>query len=113
METVAVRGEAIAYAKALFSAGDYKEYTRGDHCSGDLSQDIGRQLGDGKALGGGESDRDGRIQVAARYMADGVSHRQDSQAKGESHPKKSNAKDRKGGCEHRAAAAGEDEPKGA
>ncbi len=51
------------------------------HLNGHVSQ----YIAPGKALGDGQTDSDGRIQVAAGNVSDGERHGHDGEAKGESH----------------------------
>jgi hypothetical protein len=54
-----------------------------------LRDDIRESLCDGKASGG-EADRDRRIEVASRYMADSIGHSKNCQAEGLRNAKEAN-----------------------
>ena len=64
---------------------------------------VGRQLAPGEALGGRERERDGRVDVAARHLAERVHERGDDEAERERDAEQVRA------CDGRRAVAGEDQ----
>jgi len=78
-----------------------------------LRDDVARQAGRREALAHGQADRHGRVEMAARDRAQRVGTGHHRQAKGQRHAQQANAHARKGGGQHRAAAAAQREPEGA
>ena len=81
---VAVGREALGEVEARRAAGDQRTaprraIDRADHLRDDIGADVLRR----EAPAGGKPDRHGRVEVAARDVADGVGHRQHRQAEGE------------------------------
>ena len=109
---VAVGGEAVQLEAGL-ARGDHVEHRRRQDGADHLRDDVGHDIGGLELSGGPEPDRDRRIEVAARDVADGIGHREHGQAEGEGDPEEADAERRKGGGQHRAAAAAEGKPEGA
>jgi hypothetical protein len=62
--------------------------------------------------GGYQANRDRRIEMTSRYVANRVCHGQNGQTKRQRHPREPNSQTRKSGGEHCAAAASKHQPKG-
>jgi hypothetical protein len=75
-----------------------------------LRHHIGRKILGGETLGHQQPHRYGRVEVTARNMADGESHGQHGEAKGQRHAEKTDAQLGVGGGQHGAAAAPKDQP---
>ena len=82
----------------------------------DLHHHVGQHLLGGEALGGPEADGDGRVEVPARDVADGVGHREDGEAERERHAEEAEAErvarlaPREVGGQHGGTTATEDQP---
>ena len=91
MLAVAVAGKSGGEIEALFSTGDYIEHQHGDNRAGQLSEDIGQQLAGRSAAAGKQADRNRRVEMSARDVADRIGHRHDGQAEGQRHADQANA----------------------
>ena len=105
--------------KAVEPPGDQQQHSTGRDARDDLGGDVGGRLLPGDAPPGGRAERDGRVEVAAGDVADGVGHGQDGQTEGQGDTDEADAElDVVGGVddlggEHGRAGAAEDEPEGA
>ena len=95
----------------VIPTGDRVEHA----CSGDAAQhlrgDVGRQFRRGESTPRHQTDRHSRIQMAARDVADRVSHGDYAQAKRERHAEQTDADLRKPRGDYGAAASGKCQPK--
>src|SRR5690606_25234408 len=81
---VTVGGQAAGQAEAILAAGNNVQEVGGQGGTDNLGNNVGRQFFGVEASAGCQTDRNGRVQVAARNMANGVGHGQYGQAKGQS-----------------------------
>ncbi len=75
-----------------------------------LGDDVGQHVRGREAAARGQADGDGRVEVAARDVADGVGHRQHGQAEGQGHAEEADPDLGESRGEHGAAAAAEHQP---
>jgi hypothetical protein len=80
---VAVGGHVADAVEAVLAGGDGIERGAGGETADDLRGDIGGHVLPLEALADGEADGDGRVEVGAGDVADGIRHRQDREAEGE------------------------------
>jgi hypothetical protein len=78
---------------------------RGDR-GGDLGHDVRRHVLPVEPLAHGQTDGDGRVEVSARHVTDGVRHRDHGQAEGQGDAVEADVTAGEDGC----AAAAEDQP---
>jgi len=91
MSAIAVGGKAPCQTEARLAACDHKENAGSGNCARHLSCDVGEQFGGGEAVSGPEANRDGRVQMTARNMADGERHGQHRQPECQCHAQIANA----------------------
>ena len=109
----AVGGEGADTCVGEVGAGDRIEECRRDDAADDLGDDVGRGFLSGEAAAGNLAERDRRVQVAARNVADGVGHGKHRKAKRERHAHVTDTGGRDAACEHSCAAAAKHKPEGA
>src|SRR5258708_40018494 len=98
------------HIKSCLAAGNYKQHAAGCDRAEQLSGNVRKEIFSGKALAHPEPDRDRRVQVTARNVSDGKSHRQNRQAKSQRHAREADAYIRESCGQHRTATASQDEP---
>lgn len=86
------------------------EHCRSDNAANDLGHDVGRSFLSGEAAAGNLAERDGRVQVAARNVTDGVGHGKHRKAKRERHAHVTDTGGRDAACEHSCTAAAKHKP---
>ena len=91
MVAVAIGGKAAGEIETRLAAGDHIQHAAPHDGADHLRDDVGNDLLGGKAAAGGKPDRDGRVEMAARDMADGVGHRHHGQPEGERHAEQADA----------------------
>lgn len=109
----AVGGECANACVGEVGLGDAVEHCRSDNAANDLCHDVGRSFLSGEAAAGNLAERDGRVQVAARNVADGVCHGEHGKAKRERHAHVTDTGGRNAACEHGCTAAAKHKPEGA
>lgn len=92
---------------------DAVEHGRSDNAANDLCHDVGRSFLSGEAAAGNLTERDGRVQVAARNVADGVCHGEHGEAECERHAHVADTGGRNAASEHGCTAAAKHKPEGA
>ena len=100
-------------SKPASAAGNHKENARREYRSGDLRDDIGQQLGNGKSLGERQADRHGGIQVTSRNVPYRIGHGQKRQPKRQRNAHETDTQTRESRRNHSASATAENEPKSA
>src|SRR3954452_21719144 len=111
MRRVTVRGEA-SKDKIRFPAGDEIENSGTGDGSSDLSYEVRKEFVGREAFADNESDRDCRVEVAARDVPDSVCHREHRKSEGKGNADETDAKLRECSGKNSGAASSEDEPKG-
>lgn len=109
----AVGGECANACVGEVGLGDAVEHCRSDNAADDLGHDVGRSFLSGEAAAGNLTERDGRVQVAARNVTDSVCHGEHRKAEGERYAYVANTGSRDAASEHGCTAAAEYEPEGA
>ena len=84
-----------------------------DDAADDLGDDVGRSFLSREAAAGNLTERDSRVQVAARNVTDGVCHGEHRKAKRERHAHVTDTGGRNAACEHSCTAAAKHKPEGA
>src|SRR6185503_2656732 len=110
MRPVAVGGKSSRHAEICPTASNYVKHPRSRACPQNLSEDIGDQLFRWKPAPDNNTEGHSRIQVASRNMADGVSHRQDREAKRQGNSCETDAKTRISRGQNRTATSAEHQP---
>lgn len=87
MLAVAVGGEPIGEAESCRPAGDQIEDAACGDAAQDLRYDVGQRISGGESTAGPQAKGDGRVDVTAGDMTDGVGHGQNGEAKGEADAK--------------------------
>ena len=77
--------------KPALPGSDDVQHRRPGQPAQHLGDDVGHQILRREAASGDEPDGHGRVEVAARDVADGVGHRQHRQAEGEGHAEEADA----------------------
>src|SRR3546814_7324025 len=77
----------------------------------DLRNNVRQKLFRRETTAGPETERNGWIEVAARYMTNGECHRQQGQAKGQRNAKQADADIGERGCQYGTPASTKDQPK--
>src|SRR6476469_1734812 len=110
MLAIAVRREPAAQIEAGLAAR-YEVEERGCHDGAEHLRDrIGQHFGPAEASARRKPNAHRRIEVAPRDVADGEGHGQYGEPEGGGDAQQTNADPRKGGGEHGAATAAEDQP---
>ena len=109
----AVGGECANACVGEVGLGDAVEHCRSDDTADDLCHDVGRSFLSGEAAAGNLAERDGRVQVATRNVADGVCHGEHGEAECERHAHVADTGGRNAASEHSSAAAAKHKPEGA
>ncbi len=109
----AVGGECADACVSEVGLGDAVEHCRSDNTADDLGHDVGRSFLSGEAAAGNLTERDGRVQVAARNVTDGVCHGENGEAECERHAHVADTGGRNAASEHGCTAAAEYKPEGA
>ena len=111
VDAVAVRGEDVRGVQpaGLAACDEVEDSGTGDGAE-NLGDDVGGEVGGGEALPRPEAHRHGRVQVAARDVADGVGHGQHGEPEGQRDADEADAHPGKGGREDRTPASSEHEP---
>ncbi|MGY3456264.1 hypothetical protein ACVWW5_001714 [Bradyrhizobium sp. LM3.4] len=113
MGVVTVGRESFADVEAGSSTCDDIEEPRGHDRAGHLRDHIGQDLSGRKTPAGSKTDRDSRVEMAAGDVADRIGHGDHAQPECEGNTDQTDTNLRKAGCDHRAPATCECEPKGA
>ncbi len=113
VRAVAVGGKALGEIEPRGTDRDGVEGCGGDDGADDLRDGVGQDVLPGEAAACRQANRDGRVEVTARDVADGIGHREHRQAEGERHAEQADAHVREAGSDHGAAATSEGEPEGA
>ena len=108
-----VGGEGADARVGEVGAGYHIEECRRDDAADDLGDYVGRGFLSGEAAAGNLAERDRRVQVAARNVADGVCHGEHRKTEGERHAHVTDTGGRDAACEHSCAAAAKHKPEGA
>ena len=109
----AVGGECADACVGEIGLGDAVEHCRSDDTADDLGHDVGRSFLSGEAAAGNLTERDGRVQVAARNVTDGVCHGENGEAECERHAHVADTGGRNAASKHGCTAAAEYKPEGA
>ena len=115
---VAVGGHVARRLEAGSAVGDGEQGQAREEAAGDLGDDVGRHVLPLEALGDGDADRDGRVEVGTRDVPDRVRHRHDGEAERQGDAEEADAEldgsagdgRQEGGGVDRCATATEDEP---
>ena len=110
MRGVAVGSEAGGEIETGPAAGNHEQNAPRHDGSGDLRADVRRQVRNGKTFGHRQADGDGRIQMTAGNVADGISHGQDGEAERQGYAQQADTHVWKCGRQNGAAAAPEYKP---
>ena len=110
-----VRAEAVAReagvdVEARLAAGDRIEHGGAGDRAEHLRDDVGHQLGGLEPPARPQADRDRRIEMAARDVADRIGHGQDRQAERQRDAGEADAELRKRCGKHRGAASAKNQP---
>ena len=111
-ETVAGKAGSNSI-KTGFTGSNQIQNARGGNRTDNLGYDVRQQVFTVETAADEKADGNGRIEVAAGNVADGVSHGQYGQAECQGDTGKTNAKFRVGCCQNCAAAAAEYQPESA
>ena len=106
----AVGGEGADACVGEVGLGDAVEHCRSDNAADDLCHDVGRSFLSGEAAAGNLTERDGRVQVAARNVADGVCHSENGEAECERHAHVADTGGRNAASKHGGTAAAKHKP---
>lgn len=109
----AVGGECADACVGEVGLGDAVEHGSSDNAANHLCHDVGRSFLSGEAAAGNLAERDGRVQVATRNVADGVCHGKHRKAECERHAHVADTGGRNAASEHGSAAAAKHKPEGA
>ena len=109
----AVGGECANACVGEVGLCDAVEHCRSDDTADDLRHDVGRSFLSGEAAAGNLAERDGRVQVAARNVADGVCHGEHGEAECERHAHVADTGGRDAASKHGGTAAAKHKPEGA
>src|SRR5580698_106565 len=112
VRAITIAGE-VAEDESGLAAGDDKEGGCSDESAEDLGNDVGQQMGDGKAAADNEAEGDSGVQVAAGDVADGVAHGEHGEAEGEGNADESDTEGGEASGEDGSAASAKDQPCGA
>ena len=110
MGVITIGREALGDIESRRPAGDGVKRRSAHDRPQNLGDHIGRDIPGREAPACREPECDGRVEVAAGDMANGVGHGQNAEAKGERHPKKADADLWKSSRDDRAAATCERQP---
>ena len=83
MLTVAVGSESLGHVEPCRTAGNDIEHAAGSDTAENLRYDVRRQFSGGETPGRPQAEGNGWVDMAARDRADGVSHGEEGEAKGE------------------------------
>src|SRR5215472_12007039 len=110
MDAVTICGESSAHIEARLTARDQKEDRGCEDRTGQLSSDVGEQLGRRKPLCNRQSNGYRRVEVTPGDVADRVSHSQDREAERQGYAQQANTYIGKRGGKNCAAAAPKNQP---
>ncbi len=107
---IAIGREAVGEREVDIALGDEQQDEGRESRAEELRHPIGAELLPGEAAGGGEAKRHGRIEMAARNRAEGVSAGQHRKAEGQRDAEKADAELWKAGGNHGAATPAKNKP---
>src|SRR2546427_5179094 len=98
------------HIKSSLATANYEQHAAGCDRAQQLSGNVRKEIFSGKAPAHPETDRNRRVQMTARDVSDGKSHRQNRQTKSQRHACEAdpNIRERRG--QHGTAATSQDEP---
>ena len=100
----------VARVEAVLARRDHPQHERCDDRGNDLGDDVGGRVLPGEPPPETQADGDGRVEVPAGDVSDGVGHGEHAQAEREGDPEVADADVGDAGRDDRRAAAGEDQP---
>src|ERR1044072_9108980 len=112
MGSETIRRKSGSDIKTGFTARDHIEHAGAGDAAEHLGHDVGQKFGRGKALAGVESNRNRRVEMTTRNVANRISHRQHRQTKRKGATEKANTHFREGGSNDGAATTSENQPEG-
>src|SRR5882757_1619700 len=111
MGTVPVAGKAAGNIKPSLTTGDDEKHSGSCQAAKNLSDNIRYELTGRKPPARHQPKRNGWVQVASRDMANGESHRKNSETERQRHANKPNSQIWKSGSKNSSAATSKNQPK--